>query len=277
MKVAAIQMASGSLISANLLEAEKLISNAVADGAKLIVLPENFGLIGVNPEDVVTQCETPGSGVLQDFLSQQARQHGIIIVGGSIPLAGDDDSHYRNTLQVYDRGGACVASYDKIHLFDVSLPDADESYHESAVIQPGNDVMVVEVDGLKLGLAICYDLRFPELFRLLVDKGAEVFVLPSAFTLATGRAHWHPLLKARAIENLCFMIASAQGGYHVNGRETYGHSLVCDPWGNVLDEIDSGSGYAIADINLDQQKIMRERFPVLNHRRLSCHPNSSEV
>ncbi len=268
MRVAAIQMASGSLVSANLLEAEKLIANAVADGAELIVLPENFALIGVKPEDVAAQCEPSGRGAIQTFLSEQAKLHDIIIAGGSIPLCGDDSAHYRNCLQVYDRKGDCVASYDKIHLFDVALPDRDESYHESAVIQPGNEVVVVDVDGIKLGLAICYDLRFPELFRRLLDKGAEVFVLPSAFTLATGRAHWHPLIKARAIENLCYMIASAQGGYHVNGRETYGHSLVCDPWGNVLDEIDSGSGYAIADINLQQQQTIRERFPVLKHRKL---------
>lgn len=266
MKVAAIQMASGSLISANLQEAEKLIANAVDKGAELIVLPENFGLIGVHAKDVVDHRETPGNGPLQNFLSRQASSHGIIIVGGSIPLQASDDAHYRNSLQVYDRSGQCVARYDKIHLFDVSLPDSDESYHESAVIEAGNQVIVVEVDGIKLGLAICYDLRFPELFRLLVEQGAQVFVLPSAFTLATGRAHWHALIRARAIENLCYVVASAQGGYHVNGRETYGHSLVCDAWGNVLDEIDSGSGFAIADINLEQQKVMRERFPVLSHR-----------
>jgi nitrilase len=272
MRVAALQMASGSLISSNLQEAEKLIANAVDDGAQLVVLPENFGLIGVHAEDVVAQCELPGSGPIQDFLSQQAQLHGIIIAGGSIPLKGDDNTHYRNCLQVYDRNGECVASYIKIHLFDVALPDSDENYHKSEVIQPGENVVVVEVSGVKLGLAVCYDLRFPELFRLLVDRGAQVFVLPSAFTLATGRAHWHALIRARAIENLCFMVASAQGGYHVNGRETYGHSLICDPWGNILDEIDSGSGLAIADINLQQQKAMRERFPVLTHRKFFVQP-----
>ena len=272
-RVAALQMASGSLISANLQEAEKLIVDAVDDGAQMIVLPENFGLIGVHAKDVVAQSEVPGNGPIQDFLAQQAQRHGIIIAGGSIPLKGDDDAHYRNCLQLYDRAGVCVASYDKIHLFDVALPDSDENYHESEVIQPGQEVVVVEVDGVKLGLAICYDLRFPELFRLLLDQGAQVIVLPSAFTLATGRAHWHPLIQARAIENLCFMIASAQGGYHVNGRETYGHSLICDPWGKVLDEIDSGSGYAIASINLQQQKAIRERFPVLSHRKFFVQPN----
>lgn len=267
MRVAAIQMASGSSISGNLHETEKLISEAVSDGAEMVVLPENFGMIGIKQEDVVEYCEKPGAGTLQDFLAEQAKRHSVIIAGGTIPLQSDDRSRYRNTLQVYDKQGECIAHYDKIHLFDVSLPDVDESYNESAVIQPGSSVVVVEVGGIKLGLAICYDLRFPELFRLLVDKGAEIILLPSAFTAATGKAHWHALLKARAIENLCFVVAPAQGGYHVNGRETYGHSLIVDPWGNVLDEIDSGSGFAIAELNLFQQQHLREHFPVLSHRK----------
>ncbi len=267
MRVAAIQMASGSIISGNLLEAEKLISEAVSDGAEMLVLPENFGMIGVKQEDVIEFGEKPGEGPLQEFLADQSKRHNIIIVGGTIPLKSDDDKRYRNTLPVYNGDGECIAQYDKIHLFDVSLPDADESYKESAVSQPGDKIVVVEVGGIKLGLATCYDLRFPELFRLLVDKGAEVIVLPAAFTAATGKAHWHVLLQARAIENQCFVIASAQGGYHVNGRETYGHSLIVDPWGNVLDEVNSGSGYAIANLDLQQQHNIRERFPVLSHRK----------
>ena len=267
MRIAAIQMASGSSISGNLHEAEKIISQAVVDGAEMIVLPENFGMIGAKQEDVVEFCEKPGEGALQSFLSEQAKRHNIIIAGGTVPLASEDSSLCRNTLLIYNQQGECVAHYDKIHLFDVSLPDVDESYNESADIQPGNKAVVVDIAGVKLGLAICYDLRFPELFRLLVDKGAEVILLPSAFTAATGKAHWHALLKARAIENLSFVIAPAQGGYHVNGRETYGHSLIVDPWGNVLDEIESGSGYAIADLNLAQQQQLREHFPVLSHRK----------
>ncbi len=267
MRVAAIQMASGSIISGNLIEAEKLISEAVHDGAEMVVLPENFGMIGVRQEDVVGFREKRGQGVLQDFLSDQSRKHQIILAGGTIPLESEENSRYRNSMLVYDQAGECIASYDKIHLFDVSLPDNDESYHESAVIQPGDKVVVVDVGNVKLGLAICYDLRFPELFRLLVDKGADIILLPSSFTAASGKAHWHSLLKARAIENLSFVIAPAQGGYHVNGRETYGHSLIVAPWGNVLDEIESGSGYAIADLDLQQQQNIRERFPVLSHRR----------
>lgn len=267
MKFAALQMASGSNIKGNLLEAEKLIKNAVTAGAEVVVLPENFGMIGLQQEDVVKFRETPGQGPLQDFLAQQSAKHSIVLVGGSIPIQTDDESRFRNTLLVYNKKGHCVARYDKIHLFDVTLPDKDESYQESEVIEPGDSVVVVEVDSIKIGLAICYDLRFPELFRLLTDKGAEVIVLPSAFTAETGKAHWHALLKARAIENLIHIVAPAQGGFHVNGRETYGHSLIVDPWGNILDEISSGAGFALAEINLQQQQQIRERFPVLAHRR----------
>lgn len=274
MRVAAIQMASGSIIKGNLIEAAKLIGRAAADGAELIVLPENFGMIGVHPEDVVGFSEQYGSGPIQDFLAQQSAKHTVYIAGGSIPLSANKKTHYRNSLLIYNPQGENIARYDKIHLFDVSLPDDNERYNESAVIEAGNDYVVVDIGVAKLGLAICYDLRFPELFRELVNKGADVILLPSAFTAATGKAHWHPLLKARAIENLSFLIASAQGGYHVNGRETYGHSLIVDPWGNILDEIDSGSGYAIADLDLAQQKKTRESFPVLSHRKFFCSPHS---
>ncbi len=270
-RAAAIQMASGSNVAANLAEAEKQIAAAVAEGAHWVALPENFGLVGVRQEDVVEQAEAPGSGPIQDFLAQQARQHGIVIAGGSVPVRADD-SHYYNRLPVYDAEGRCIAHYDKIHLFDVALPDSEESYQESAVIRPGSEVVVAEVDGIRLGLAICYDLRFPELFRLLVDRGAELFVLPSAFTSVTGQAHWHALLRARAIENLTAIIAPAQGGFHVNGRETYGHSLIVDAWGSILAEKPSGAGFALADINLQRQAQMRARFPVLEHRRFFVSP-----
>lgn len=268
MKVAALQMASGSIIKGNLMEAEKLISNAVAAGAELLVLPENFGMIGAQAEDVVACREVPGMGPLQDFLAEQSAKHGVVIAGGSIPLQTQDETRFRNSLLVYDTNGLCVGRYDKIHLFDVGVPDSDESYQESDVIEAGNSVVLVDTGTVKLGLAICYDLRFPEMFRALVDKGAEVVVLPAAFTAVTGKAHWHALVKARAIENLCYILASAQGGYHVNGRETYGHSLIVDPWGNVLDELKSGSGFALADIDLHKQQQIREQFPVLSHRKI---------
>lgn len=270
MKVAALQMASGSNVLGNLREAEKLIANAVAEGVELIVLPENFGMIGLQAKDVIEFREQPGDGPQQDFLQQQSEKHGIILVGGTVPIVSEDKNKYRNVLFVYDRG-ACIARYDKIHLFDVALPDSDEKYCESDVIEAGGSVVVVDTGTVKLGLAICYDVRFPEMFRLLQDKGAEVIVLPAAFTAVTGKAHWHTLLKARAIENLCYIIASAQGGFHVNGRETYGHSLIIEPWGKVLDEIASGPGFAVADINLQQQQQVRERFPVLTHSKFSVN------
>ncbi len=277
MRVAAVQMASGSNIKGNLQQAEKMIATTVEQGAQMVVLPENFGMIGVYPEDVVSCREKSGQGPLQDFLAEQSAKHSIHIIGGSIPMEADDAKKFRNVLLVYDPEGCCIARYDKIHLFDVTLPDKGERYHESDVIEPGDRVHVVQAGPVKLGLAICYDLRFPEMFRLLTDKGAEVIVLPSAFTAETGKAHWHALLKARAIENLCFIIAPAQGGYHVNGRETYGHSLIVDPWGNVLDEISSGSGFAMADLNLQQQWQVRDSFPVLSHRKFKVAEYDHEI
>ena len=266
-RAAAIQMASGSNIKGNLLEAEKQIANAVADGAELIVLPENFGMIGAKQEDVLEYREVYGSGPLQDFLAEQASKHAAYIVGGTVPLQTTGANKYRNSLLVYNRSGENIARYDKIHLFDVTLPENNKSFSESDIIEAGNGVVVVDIDGIKLGLTVCYDLRFPELFRLLLDKGAEVMVVPSAFTSETGKSHWHALLKARAIENLSFVIAAAQGGYHVNGCESYGHSLIIDPWGKVLDEISSGPGFAIADLNFQQQKQVRDRFPSISHRK----------
>lgn len=270
MKAASIQMASGSNIKANLLEAAKLIAHATAEGAELIVLPENFGMIGNRQEDVLEHREVAGSGPIQDFLAQQSNEYGITLAGGSVPIASVDTSRYRNALLVYNKG-ECIGRYDKIHLFDVSVPGSNEKYCESDVIEPGDSIVVVDTGTVRLGLAICYDLRFPEMFRLLQSKGAEVILLPAAFTAVTGKAHWHTLLKARAIENLCYIIASAQGGFHVNGRETYGHSLIIEPWGKILHEIDNGPGFALADISLDQQQQVRQRFPVLTHCRYSVN------
>lgn len=268
MQVAAIQMASGSVIQANLQEAEKQIRAAVTDGAQLVVLPENFGMVGARQEDVVEYREQPGQGPIQDFLAALAKELGITLIGGSVPIATDTTDKYRNSLLVFDATGTNIARYDKIHLFDVTIPGTDTSFCESDVIQAGDQVVVVDADGVRIGLSICYDLRFPELYRKLAEKGAQIIVVPAAFTAETGQAHWHALLKARAIENLSFVIASAQGGYHVNGRETFGHSLIVDPWGKVLDEIASGTGFASAQLNLGHQAQLRERFPVLSHRKL---------
>ena len=261
MRAAVVQMASGSVPRGNQIEAEKHIRAAAEAGAELVVLPENFGVITAHERDIVAYGEEPARGPLQDFLAGLAADLSVIIVGGTIPLQASSADKVRD--------GQCIARYDKIHLFDVALPNRDEQYHESSIIEPGDKVVVIEVDGINLGLAICYDLRFPELFRLLVEKGADVIAMPAAFTATTGKAHWHSLVRARAIENLCYILAAAQGGYHVNGRETYGHSLIVDPWGNTLDEVASGAGFALAEINLNQQQEIRARFPVLTHRKIA--------
>lgn len=269
-RVAAIQMASGPNLSANLTEAERLIDNAAAAGAKLIVLPENFAFAGMKEEDKVKIREQQGTGVIQDFLLSQSKKHGIWLVGGTIPLQAGDEQHVRAACLVYNDQGEQVARYDKVHLFDVHVPDTNETYHESETIEPGNQAVVIDTPFGRLGLAICYDLRFPELFRRMVDDGVEIIALPSAFTAITGAAHWETLVRARAIENLSYIIASAQGGYHVNGRETHGNSMIVDPWGRIMDRQPSGSGFVVADIEKEKVVNIRKNFPVLEHRKIPC-------
>ena len=271
-RVAAIQMASGPNVSANLLEAARLIAMAAGDGAELIVLPENFALMGVTEDDKVGIREEEGTGKIQDFLAQQASKHGLWIVGGTVPLVADDPAKVRAACLVYDDRGERVARYDKIHLFDVNLSDGAETYEESSTIEPGNETLVLDTPVGRLGVVVCYDLRFPELFRCLADQGMEIFVAPSAFTAITGRAHWEVLVRARAIENLCYGIAAAQGGYHVNGRETHGDSMIVDPWGIVIDRLPRGSGVVIAEIDQGRLKSIRKNFPALSHRRIHCAP-----
>ncbi len=269
-RVAAIQMASGPNVGANLIEAGRLIANAVADGAGLVVLPENFAHMGNQETDQVKIRERSGQGQIQDFLAEQAAKHGIWLVGGTLPMEASEPHKVRAACLVYDDRGQAVARYDKIHLFDVKLIDSDESYQESRAIEPGQQVTVVDSPFGRLGLAVCYDLRFPELFRAMVDQGAEVFSLPAAFTAVTGRAHWDILVRARAIENLAYVVAAAQGGFHIKGRETYGHSMIVDPWGTVLARHERGNGIAIATIDPDFQASTRRNFPSLSHRRLRC-------
>jgi predicted amidohydrolase len=263
-KVAALQMASGPNISGNLSEARRLIENAVAQGAKMVVLPEYFSVMGMQEEDMVRAREQVGSGVVQSFLADMARKHRIWVVGGSIPLVGDAPNKYRNSCLVFDEHGQQVAQYDKIHLFNLDL--GNEHYHEAETIEAGNQVVVIDSPFGRIGLAICYDLRFPELFRAM--KNVDIIVLPSAFTSTTGKLHWETLVRARAIENLAYVIAAAQGGYHVNGRETHGHSMVVDPWGRVLDELPRGSGVVIAEVNPGYQASLRASLPALTHRTL---------
>ena len=268
--VACVQMASSPNIGANLLEAERLIEEAVSQHARLVVLPENFALMGRSEHDKVAVREHPGSGTIQSFLSEQAALHGIWLVGGTIPLEADDPNKVRATCLVFDEQGKQVARYDKIHLFDVALVDSGEQYTESETIEPGHEVVVIDSPFGRMGVAVCYDLRFPELFRQQLDQGLEVLVLPSAFTAITGRAHWEVLVRARAIENLCYVIAPDQGGYHLNGRETYGHSMIVDPWGTVLNSLARGPGVVCADIELGRLQSARRNFPSIAHRRLQC-------
>lgn len=268
--VACIQMASSPNIGANLLEAERLIEEAVSQHARLVVLPENFALMGRNEQDKVAVREAPGTGAIQTFLAEQSARHGIWLVGGTIPMQADDPNKVRASCLVFDDKGEQVARYDKIHLFDVALVDSGEQYTESDTIEPGHEVVVIDSPFGRMGVAVCYDLRFPELFRQQLDLGLEVLVLPSAFTAITGRAHWEVLVRARAIENLCYVIAPDQGGYHLNGRETYGHSMIVDPWGTVLNSLSRGPGVVCAEIELGRLQSARRNFPSIAHRRLQC-------
>jgi len=265
--VACIQMASGPNIGANLLEAERLIQEAVSQKARLVVLPENFALMGNTETDKVEARETPGSGAIQTFLSEQSARHGIWLVGGTIPLQAEDDNKVRAACLVFDDKGCQAARYDKIHLFDVELVDSDEQYTESETIEPGDEVVVIDSPFGRMGVAVCYDLRFPELFRQQLEAGMEIMVLPSAFTAITGRAHWEVLVRARAIENLCYVIAPDQGGYHLSGRETYGHSLIVAPWGEVLAEGGQAPGVITAEIDPAEVAKARAMVPSLGHDR----------
>jgi len=261
-KVAAIQMASGPNVTGNLNEARRLIEKAAEQGARLVVLPEYFPIIGMADTDKIAVGEQPGSGPIQAFLSETARRHKIWLVGGSIPLVASVPDKILNTCLVFDEHGEQVARYDKIHLFNLDL--GNEHYHEARTIEPGKQVVVVDSPFGRIGLAVCYDLRFPELFRAMQD--VDIIVLPSAFTETTGKMHWEPLVRARAIENLAYVIAAAQGGYHVSGRETHGHSMIVDPWGRVLDQMVRGSGVVIAEVNRGYQASLRASLPALLHR-----------
>jgi len=271
-RVAAIQMASSPSVSANLLEARRLIQAAVEESeAKLVVLPENFAFMGDEDRDLLDLQEDEGQGPLQDFLAEMASRHRIWLVGGTVPLRAQNPERVRAACLVFNDRGERVARYDKIHLFDVNLPETSERYEESATIEPGDQSLVLDTPFGRLGLAVCYDLRFPELFREMLDAGMELLALPACFTAITGKAHWEVLVRARAIENLCFVIAAAQGGYHRNGRRTHGHSMIVDPWGRVLAQVPRGASHVCCPIDEEFQGSMRLNFPVIEHRRLTCH------
>ena len=264
LRVAAIQMASGPSVAANLSEAEMLLEMAARQGAKLAVLPEYFAIMGMRDTDKVEVREVDGKGPIQRFLAEQAKLHDMWIVGGSVPLACDSPDKVFNSCLVYDNKGKRVARYDKMHLFGLQM--GMEQYQEERTIQPGKQVVVLDTPFGRLGLSICYDLRFPELYRAM--HPVDLIVVPSAFTETTGKAHWEVLVRARAIENLAYVIAAGQGGYHLNGRETHGNSMIVDPWGVVLDRLPRGSGVVIANINPEYQQRLRDSLPALLHRSL---------
>lgn len=267
-KMAAVQMCSSHSVDENLKVAGQLIAEAAGKNAKLIVLPEMFAIMGLHEKDKIACKETWGCGKIQSFLSEQAQQHQVWIVGGTIPIACHNQNKVAASSLVFDEGGHCVARYDKMHLFDVTLSDG-ETYRESNTIESGKEVVVVETPFGKLGLAVCYDVRFPELFRSLLNKGAEIIVLPSAFTVPTGEAHWELLVRSRAVENFCYVIGACQGGAHTNGRKTYGHSLIVAPWGNIVAEIPSAEpGIVAADIDLQKLYQCRQAIPIVAHQKI---------
>ena len=266
---AVIQMTTSPDVEANLAAARGLLERAHAQGAVLAALPENFAIMGRKEADKVAVAEIAGEGPIQAFLGHTARVLGMWIVGGTIPLRDEaEQGRVAAASLVFDERGRNVARYDKIHLFDVDIPGREERYRESATVVPGVQPMVTTTPLGRLGMAVCYDVRFPELFRVLQAQGAEVFSLPSAFTAPTGRAHWELLVRARAVENLCYVLAPAQSGTHENGRETYGDSMIVDPWGHVVARVaEAGPGLAVAEIDRTLQHELRGRFPALAHRK----------
>ncbi len=267
-KVAAVQMNSGDDVAANLARAGELIERAAGEGANLVVLPEVFAFIGRTLGEQRTICEEDQAGVIQDFLATQSQANRVWLVGGTFPLRSSDPDRVYAACPLYDPHGRRVALYRKLHLFDVHLRDTAEDYSESSVFMSGEAVTVADTPFGRCGLAVCYDLRFPELFRSLLDRGAELVVLPSAFTEATGRVHWSILLRARAVENLMFVIGANQTGRHVNKRASWGHSMVVNPWGRVLAELGRDTGVASAPLDRSLQRRLRREFPSISHRRI---------
>ena len=265
--VAAIQMNSGSDRDENLAQAGRLIAQAGAAGAQLVVLPEVFAFIGTDLSEQLGVCEGDGAGPIQDFLATQAKTHGVWLVGGTFPMRSPQPHRAYAACAVYDPEGHRAAVYRKMHLFDVRINETAEDYSESRVFVPGDDVVVVDTPAGRCGLSVCYDLRFPELFRAMLEQSVDLVVVPSAFTMATGRAHWETLLRARAIENLVYIVAANQAGRHANGRETWGHSMVVDPWGAVIAELADDAGVVSAECDRDYQARVRREFPCIEHRR----------
>ena len=268
-RAAVVQMVSSADVRENLDTAASLIGQAAGAGAQLVALPEFFAIISENDRDKLAIREPFGSGPLQAFLADTARQHGIWLIGGTIPIESDEPDRVYNSCLLFDDAGGCVARYDKMHLFDVYVDtEGKEQYNESATMKHGDTITAAPTPFGNIGLSVCYDVRFPELYRSLLARDAVIFSVPSAFTEKTGHKHWETLLRARAVENLSFVIAPAQGGRHNAKRTTWGHSLIVDPWGEILGEVDTGPGFACADLDLEALHTLRRTFPALQHRRI---------
>jgi len=266
MKIAALQMVSTPDVDRNLAAAGRLIAQAADQGVRLAALPEYFCLMGRSDRDKLAVAERAGDGPIQNFLSDAARRHGLWLVGGTLPMATDQPDRVRNSCCVYGPDGAQVARYDKLHLF--AFDNGRERYDEGRVLDAGTLPVAFEAEGLRVGLSICYDLRFPELYRALMRPACDLLLVPSAFTYPTGQAHWELLLRARAVENQCHVLAPAQGGLHENGRRTWGHSLVVDPWGQLLACQPEGEAVVAAELDLARQAEVRRQLPALDHRRI---------
>lgn len=270
MKTAAVQMISSPDWAENRDTAARLVAQAAAAGAQLVALPEYFCLMGRRDTDKLALAEGAGSGPIQTFLAEIARRHGIWLVGGTLPIqaggASTESSRVLNRCVVYGPDGSAAGHYDKVHLF--AFDNGRESYDEGRTLRAGTQPVAVQAGALRVGLSICYDLRFPELYRALMTPPCDLIVVPSAFTHTTGQAHWEVLLRARAIENQCYVLAPAQGGLHVNGRRTWGHSMLVDPWGIVVDMLEEGEGFVIGDVATQRLAEVRSQLPALAHRRL---------
>jgi predicted amidohydrolase len=268
MKIAALQMVSTTRLADNLVAAQRLIARAASEGAELVALPEHFCLMGHTDRDKLLIAETPGLGSIQQMLSHCAHENSVWLIGGTLPLRTDDPERVLNACCAFAPDGTQVARYDKIHLF--CYRNDLEQYDEGSVIRSGSEPIAFDVDtphgALRVGLSVCYDLRFPELYRALMDPPCDLLVVPAAFTHTTGRAHWEVLLRARAIENQCFVMAPAQGGRHESGRRTWGHSLIVDPWGEVLGCRDEGEGVVMAALDRERLRAVRSQLPALSHR-----------
>jgi len=266
MKVAALQMVSTPDVARNLQAAARLIAQVADAGARLALLPEYFGLMGRRDSDKFDIAEAPGDGPIQRFLSEQARQHQLWLLGGTLPLRESGAALLRNSCLVFAPDGQLAARYDKMHLF--AFDNGRERYDEGRVLAPGTALVALQADALRVGLSVCYDLRFPELYRALMQPPCDLITVPSAFTFTTGQAHWELLLRARAVENQCYVLAAAQGGTHENGRRTWGHSLLIDPWGEVLAVRAEGEGVVLAEVDTERLVHVRMQLPALAHRRL---------